>query len=300
MTRARHHPVARAATAAAAFFPALLAGAAASQDFGVPEGDRPVTLEAGESMAWDRRAGTVTASGGARLAYGELVVTAERLTGYRTDAAGEDAQTGEPRELTRVVGEGDLVAVAPPLTVRGASGEVDLTAYRAVVRGAPARFEMVPADGATPVTGWANERLVYDGPALTLTLTGGAHIARQPYALRGETITARFDPVQGAQAANETGGWPPAPGDLARAEATGEVELAGPEGTVEGRRGIYDRRAQRVAVIGDVILTRGGNTVTGDAALLDLEAERATVTGRGDRRVRAVVEPGQAPPGGEE
>ncbi len=278
----------------------LVPASALAQQFQAPEPGTPVTLEARESMAWDRRAGTVTARGAARLAYGELLVMAEELIGHRLATGDAANNNGGPPVLTRVVGTGDVLAHAPPLTVTGERGEVDLAAYRAVVTGRPARFKMAAAGTSPAVTGRADERLVYDGPALTLTLSGGARIDRRPYRLSGATITARFDPAPEAQASSAGTGWPPAPDKLARAEATGDVVLAGPEGTVRGNRAVYDRLESRIAVVGDVVLERAANTVSGDAAVLDLDAEEVTVTGRGDRRVRAVVAPaGGAPELGE-
>lgn len=285
------------ALVAAVLVPVLVPWSGAAQSFATPAGDAPVRLEAGDNMAWDGQAGTVTLSGGARMSHGPWILRAARLTGYRADGGNA---TGQRRTLARAVASGDVVAQASRLTVTGARSELDLTAYRVTVAGAPARFELAAGDGGASVTGRAGERLVYDGPALTLTLRGGARVAQAPYRLSGETITARFDPGPDAQTGDASGGWPPAPAKLARVEAEGRVELAGPQGTVEGRRGVYDRAEQRVAVLGDVVLARGGNRVTGDAAILDLATQRARITGRGDGRVRAVVQPDTADTGAPE
>ncbi|RNF36036.1 lipopolysaccharide transport periplasmic protein LptA [Paracoccus methylarcula] len=71
--------------------------------------------------------------------------------------------------------------------------------------------------------------------------------------------------------------------------ARGEVTLVSGEDAAEAAEATYDVESGHVTLIGDVVMTRGGNVLTGDRMQVDL----ATGTARVDGRVRSVFQPGE-------
>ncbi|SIT06447.1 lipopolysaccharide transport periplasmic protein LptA [Paracoccus saliphilus] len=70
--------------------------------------------------------------------------------------------------------------------------------------------------------------------------------------------------------------------------AKGKVTLVSGEDAAEAEEASYDVEAGNVTLIGDVVMTRGNNVLTGDQMQVDL----ATGTARVDGRVRSVLQPG--------
>lgn len=78
--------------------------------------------------------------------------------------------------------------------------------------------------------------------------------------------------------------------DIDRITARDNVLLVTPEEAAEGNEAIYTLRTNEVVMTGDVLLTQGGNTVSGDRLVVDMETGIGEVQGR----VRTVLQPEQA------
>jgi lipopolysaccharide export system protein LptA len=118
------------------------------------------------------------------------------------------------------------------------------------------------------------------------------------YAANGFTLTGRAELTQGGNRlrANRIT-FVTANGDLTRAEATGEVYFVTPEQTMRGDRAVYDLNADEVTVTGDVILTQGQNVITGGRLVYNVSTENARMEGAPTaqgNRVRGVFYPDSA------
>lgn len=71
--------------------------------------------------------------------------------------------------------------------------------------------------------------------------------------------------------------------------ATGKVTLVSGQDAAEAAAADYDVASGRVTLTGDVVLTQGGNVLTGDRMEVDLAGGSAQVQGR----VRSVLQPGR-------
>jgi lipopolysaccharide export system protein LptA len=69
--------------------------------------------------------------------------------------------------------------------------------------------------------------------------------------------------------------------------ATGGVTVTSPAEAAEGREAVYSVASGEVVMTGDVLLTQGGSTITGQKLIVDLK----TGTGRMDGRVKTVIAP---------
>lgn len=78
--------------------------------------------------------------------------------------------------------------------------------------------------------------------------------------------------------------------DIDRITARDNVLLVTPEEAAEGNEAIYTLRTNEVVMTGDVLLTQGGNTVSGDRLVVDMETGIGEVQGR----VRTVLQPEEA------
>lgn len=79
--------------------------------------------------------------------------------------------------------------------------------------------------------------------------------------------------------------------DIERMTARDNVLLVTPEEAAEGQEAIYTPLTNQVLMTGDVLLTQGGNTVSGDRLVVDMETGIGEVQGR----VRTVLQPERAP-----
>lgn len=70
--------------------------------------------------------------------------------------------------------------------------------------------------------------------------------------------------------------------------AKGNVTLVSGEDAAEAAEASYDVEAGKVTLLGDVVMTRGENVLTGNRMQVDL----ATGTAQVDGRVRSVLQPG--------
>ena len=88
---------------------------------------------------------------------------------------------------------------------------------------------------------------------------------------------------------------------IRRIDAEGNVIIASPEETAEGRFGTYDVLAKLVTLEGQVVLTRGDNVIRGERLELDLVSGKSRIIGAGPEtaggdapsngRVRALFTP---------
>ena len=69
--------------------------------------------------------------------------------------------------------------------------------------------------------------------------------------------------------------------EISRMDAQGAVKLTSPSETATARYGIYDVAQRQVTMVGDVVLTRGGNVLRGQRLAIDLDSGRSTLDGAG-------------------
>jgi lipopolysaccharide export system protein LptA len=86
-------------------------------------------------------------------------------------------------------------------------------------------------------------------------------------------------------------------GAIDKIEVEGSVFLSTPEETARGDKGIYDVKGQQIRLNSNVVLTRGKNTLTGDALTYDFVTGKSKIIGGtkttvgGKERVRALFVP---------
>ncbi|WP_347137988.1 lipopolysaccharide transport periplasmic protein LptA [Paracoccus sp. SSK6] len=134
-------------------------------------------------------------------------------------------------------------------------------------------FGGMRADTKAPVEVAADNLSVNqaDGSAV---FTGNVVIGQGEMRLSADTVTVIY--AEGGQSR------------IRSLDAKGNVTLVSGPDAAEAQAATYDVESGNVTLTGDVVLTQGGNVLTGDKMLVNLGSGTAQVQGR----VRSVLQPG--------
>lgn len=107
--------------------------------------------------------------------------------------------------------------------------------------------------------------------------SGNVRARQSDMTITAARITVAYSkPPPAAPGAARAGGGDP---QIDRMDATGGVVVTNPSERATGDYAIYDLNRKLVTMLGNVVLVRGGNTVRGGRAVLDLTTNHATVDG---------------------
>jgi lipopolysaccharide export system protein LptA len=118
-----------------------------------------------------------------------------------------------------------------------------------------------------------------DFEAETITYEGKVRIEQGEMVLRADKVLAEVPDSK-----------------IVRVTASGDVVITSRDATARAPLGVYDVAARTIRLTGEVVLTQGGNTLSGTDLLVDLKAGTALLTGKGSAsgRVEGVLQPGDA------
>jgi lipopolysaccharide export system protein LptA len=146
-----------------------------------------------------------------------------------------------------------------------------LAGAAAAQEGAAIGFEGLRQDPATPIEVTA-DGLTVDQAKGTAVFAGNVVVVQGALRLGADEMRVEYDPAG-------TG--------IRRITATGGVTFATATDAAEAREAVYDVEAGALTMRGDVVLTQGAVTITGERLAADLRAG----TGRMEGRVRTVFRP---------
>lgn len=121
------------------------------------------------------------------------------------------------------------------------------------------------------------DRLDVDQATGSATFAGNVVIAQGEMRLSAGKVEIEYGSAEGD-----------APAGLARLKASDGVTLVSQTEAAEGREAVYDLEAGTIVITGDVLLTQGRNTISGDKLTVNLAAGTGVVEGR----VRTVFQAG--------
>ncbi len=84
-----------------------------------------------------------------------------------------------------------------------------------------------------------------------------------------------------------------------RIEASGKVFVSSGEQTITGATAVVDMEARLITVSGGVVLTQGGNVITGSRLLVNLATGQARVEQDAGKQIRGVFTPDAVQPAGQ-
>jgi lipopolysaccharide export system protein LptA len=131
------------------------------------------------------------------------------------------------------------------------------------------------------------DRLVTDRTARTAKFTGRVKVVRGNSTIETDSLTVVY-----SEKSSGVNGALPVRSAIERIIAEGNVRIQSEDLTARTPKAIYSRPTQTVELIGgDSRVISGNNSITGERIVLHLEGERLTVSGDGDKRIKAVLEP---------
>lgn len=125
-------------------------------------------------------------------------------------------------------------------------------------------FGGLSQDPSAPVTVDADSLSVNQTEG-TATFTGNVRVAQAEMRLSAAEVQVEYGETEG---------------EITRLHATGGVTLANGDVAAEAREATYTIAAGTVQMDGDVLLTQGQSTISGQSLLIDLQAGTGTMQGR--------------------
>jgi len=104
------------------------------------------------------------------------------------------------------------------------------------------------------------------------TFAGDVHLVQGDTTLRSNILVVFYENEQAGAAAKPagTGAAGPNSSQIRFAEAKGDVIVVQKDQTATGDNGVFDMRANTVTLIGNVVISQGGNVVKGDRLTVDM------------------------------
>lgn len=138
------------------------------------------------------------------------------------------------------------------------------------------------------------DRLVLEQNQQMATFSGNVDAVQGDTRLRSNLLRVFYNSSEDRQASGDQQ-------SVRRLEAEGQVVITKPGETATGNSGVYDLATRKMVLLGDVVLTQKDNVVRGDRLDVDLNTDISTVStdagpgGQSSKRVRALFVPEKKP-----
>ena len=127
------------------------------------------------------------------------------------------------------------------------------------------------------------DRMEFDYEKNQLIYRGSVHVTQGDLELTSKQLHVTFDRAGEMESAQ-----------LQKVVARGDVEITQGERTASGDRAIFDQTSRQIVLVGDPVLRDGPNEVQGDRLTVYLDEGRSVVESSPKKRVSAVLFPGSA------
>jgi lipopolysaccharide export system protein LptA len=248
-------------------------------------GNLPVHIQADSGIEWDQNAHVYIARGNAVAIRGPGEVHADTLVAHYRDVKG-GGNAGDKTEIYRLDADGHVVLHRNDDTVTGDHGVYDVDQAVAIVTGKGLKLT-TPTDTVTARDSleWYDQKdiAVARGDAVAIrngrmvkadVLTAYLHKAPPATAAKGGTpgnrgAVARGKPAPTLAAAKGSDDDPNA-SKISRVDAQGHVVISNPVETGRGDFGVYNEETGIATLIGNVVIERGRDVITGQRGVMDL------------------------------
>lgn len=228
----------------------------------------PLEIVADEGIEWRRDERSLVAQGKVVLTRGATELRAETVSAHYRDTASGDGQ-----EVYRVDASGAVRISSDGTQAFGDSAAYDLDQGIFVLTGKMPRLE------AADLVVTAAQNLEF-WQAKNLAIARGAAVAKsRDRRIAADVISAYVD-------SSETG-----KSELRRVEAFGKVVITTAEDRASGDEAVYDARSGVATLCGDVEIRRGGSSLRGRCAEVDLNTGVSRLLGGGGGGITGLVAP---------
>jgi len=256
----------------------LLFCPAARAQFGAADGSQPINVQADNGIEWQQNQQIYIARGNAVAIRGSSEIHADTLIAHYREAKG--AQNNS--EIYRVEAEGNVVIKRDNRTVVGDRADYDVDQGVGIVHGHALKMTTA-ADTVT-----AKDALEWYDTKQVAVARGDAVAVHSGRTIKADILTAYMvkTPPGGSPpgpAKAPPAKTPPAkPGALAapganpdeskidRVDAQGHVVVVAADDVGRGDYGVYNAATGICTLLGNVVITRGKDVVTGQYAVMDM------------------------------
>jgi lipopolysaccharide export system protein LptA len=283
----------------------LMLGHAAAQ-LGPSDNSVPVNVQSDNGIEWQQDKQIYIARGNAMATRGPATITADTLIAHYREAKPETANAANNTEIYRIEAEGNVIITRDSRTVVGDRADYDVDQGIGIVTGKGLKMTAA-ADTVTArdALEWydAKQIAVARGDAVAVhngrTIKGDvltAYMVKNPPAgspapgpakpQPSTAAPAKATPTKAtpanAPAAPEKPGTPAAqnPGTpaaqnndtskISRVDAQGHVVVIGAQDIGRGDYGVYNEDTGITTLLGNVVITRGKDVITGQYAVMDM------------------------------
>jgi lipopolysaccharide export system protein LptA len=260
----------------------LLPGAARSQ-LGGTDSTEPINIQSDAGIEWQQNAQIYIARGNATATRGTASIRADTLIAHYREAKGPNTQNNT--EIYRIEALGNVVIVRDGRTVVGDRADYDVDQAVGIVHGSALKMTS-PTDTVT-----ARDAFEWYDTKQVAVARGNAVAVHNGRTIKGDVLTAYFvknntpgaapgqppkppaQPPKPAQPANTPAGSPAAGEDTSkidRMDAEGHVVVIGADDIGRGDYAVYNAETGICTLLGNVVLTRAKNVLTGEYAVMDL------------------------------
>jgi lipopolysaccharide export system protein LptA len=217
-----------------------------SLNLATKENDQPIEITADNGIEWQRDKQIMIASGKAKASRGEASVEADELRAfYKKNKNGSS-------NLFRLDAIGRVTITSPSQKLTGETGVYDLTQGILVLRGKKVSL----ISGKNIIT--ANQQLEFYEKKEMAVARKNAKANHDGRVLRADTLVAFFFKDKNGKT------------QLSRIQAFENVRLVNNTESVWADKGIYDVSSGIATLNGNVRITRNGNQLNGDSAIINL------------------------------
>ncbi|MEK9755327.1 MAG: LptA/OstA family protein [Rhodospirillaceae bacterium] len=245
-----------------------------AQSLNFSGGEEPVEVYADNGIEWQQERLLFIARGNARAVRGPVTVFADELRAYYRQ------NEGNKTDIWRLDAIGKVRIKSPDGTAYGEHAVYNIDDGILVLTGGREVKLITPTDLIT-----AEKQLEYWEKRQMAVARGNAMAKREGKFLNARVLAAYFE--RGANGENK----------LHRVEAFDDVKVTTPQETALSKRGVYNAESGIATLSGDVRILRGGNTLNGCSAEVNLNTGVSRLYGckmdanGATNRVRGVLQP---------
>lgn len=230
--------------------------------------DGAIEIEADDGIEWIRDLQQYRAYGNATARRGGVTVVADTLTAFYREEDGRQV-------IYRLDADDNVVITSDSSEASGDQAVYHLDEQVVVLVGED--LQIITDRGTIT----AEDSLEYWEERRIAVARGNAFVIQNDRRLQAGVLTAFIDEAEEGEQAR-----------VRRIDATGGVHISTPTDIVTGREGVYMVAEERVTLCGDVKITRDGNQLNGECAVVDMLTGRSTLQAGGDgQRVQGLILP---------
>jgi lipopolysaccharide export system protein LptA len=122
------------------------------------------------------------------------------------------------------------------------------------------------------------------------TFSGNVHVVQGDTTMRCKVLVVHYDSNQSPGGMKSATPGPSGQQQISRLEAKGGVIVTQQEQTATGDTGLFDVKSNTITLLGNVVVSQGGNVVRGERLVVDMTTGVSRVDGGSKGRTQMLIE----------